>query len=352
MKAIVAFLLVAGVALVASPARACLCAPSAGVIWPLEGARDVARQVPLVIAVYGAPGIAHWQLETTSGDALETAVVRALEVAGTNGRTCESTLLFVSPLTTLDADTEYRVRTGRPQEADEVLSFRTGDAERPEQPALAVLEYDRLVEVGSFGGEVWDGVELRVRNQDVTLPSVLLLQVDGADQRYATLTGHAWKWSGSPRLGSDIATTTACVEVEQIDMTGSTLATHSLCTPDRCARLADDSSLLGSSCDSWVTLGDDFWDALPSGSCDAVPTVHIDAESGAVDVEGFGDQDDRPVREVPADEGEVAVPATVDEAAGCNLAPYPAARLPTCLLALAIVVCRAARRRDRFVDLR
>jgi hypothetical protein len=45
--------------------------------------------------------------------------------------------------------------------------------------------------------------------------------------------------------------------------------------------------------------------------------------------------------------GEKEPPMRTSAASGCVLAPYPAARLPTSLLAIAIVLQRAARRRLR-----
>jgi uncharacterized protein (TIGR03382 family) len=274
----------ASLPLVPRTARACTCPSKWGeVVWPLDGATDVARDTPLVIAHYdfsGEPSSFDYSL--VSADGREIALSERQRLPAAFDGCGPDATLFLRPSELLDEGSVYTLSlTGFAPEAPRdppAVTFTVGAGTFTSEPLQNVeveyLHVEGTTECYSAScgiAELW--VDL-----GASIQQPRWLEVETAARLHGknALRFFPVEWPATAsrfdrqlQLSVELPAGDRCVQIRLYGLDGALLLDERRCEPDRCAR-SDLRS--GSSC------GEPRGSALdpariPDSSCDNPPII-------------------------------------------------------------------------------
>ncbi len=265
------------------------CSASVSLVSLPPDALGVSRLPSIVLKGYADLVVTEVSLVDPSDVSFPLQKVREIETS----ECCASRLMFLSSKAMLAANTKYRVRVSiedgnNPTRTEVLASFATGAdvvTEKMPPPVDVHLVQVTLIDAQECDASHCEGqLELLVVDEKkAAAPSWLLVHSPDQDARPDSVFP-----LGQQALEVHVASTAfrvapgACLEYEQVDVAGSTVAQDSLCKPDRCVAF-DRGGVASEGCrpDSVRPIAWRVWSALNSDSCEDVPRLRIDAETGA-----------------------------------------------------------------------
>ncbi len=289
--------------LILAPARsvhATSCASNIVMVTPHDGARNVALDPGLVVSL-GTGHVVAAALVDEDGESAPLEIVRKL--AATN--CCPSQLFFMHASRLLAADTTYYLRVSlegddTSQPSTKVMSAFTtgGDSSLAAAPQPPDVHHVRITFVdGAKCGpkRCVDQSELLVADATKeTTPSWLVVRAPDVPTSRGAVFG-----LGQGLFDDGVASVAfplsedACIEYEQVNTRGDTVAQGKVCKADRCAVYDPGEVISGVECsalDSARSVAWKIWDELDEKSCVSPPHLRFDATTGKL--ERVGDRSD------------------------------------------------------------